>query len=73
MPQFSIPRPSQIYLNCCFWFENTPSGNPVNENGIDNIKACSTFYHPIEASIFFLGQVATLKYDLKVIVMKIVK
>jgi predicted secreted protein len=25
---FSIPRPSKIYLNWDFWFENIPSGNP---------------------------------------------
>jgi hypothetical protein len=25
---FSIPRPSKIYPNWYFWFENIPSGNP---------------------------------------------
>jgi hypothetical protein len=25
---FSIPRPSKIYPNWVFWFENKPSGNP---------------------------------------------
>jgi uncharacterized protein (DUF2249 family) len=25
---FSIPRPSNIYPNWYFWFENLPSGNP---------------------------------------------
>jgi hypothetical protein len=29
---FSIPRPSKIYPNCDFWFENVPSGNPVSYN-----------------------------------------
>jgi hypothetical protein len=28
MPTFSIPRPSKIYPNRDFWFENIPSGNP---------------------------------------------
>jgi hypothetical protein len=28
-PNFSIPRPSKIYPNWDFWFENIPSGNPV--------------------------------------------
>jgi hypothetical protein len=26
--KFSLPRPSQIYQNWDFWFENIPSGNP---------------------------------------------
>jgi hypothetical protein len=28
MPTSSIARPSKIYTNCGFWFENMPSGNP---------------------------------------------
>jgi hypothetical protein len=28
IPNFSIPRPSNIYPNWYFWFENIPSGNP---------------------------------------------
>jgi hypothetical protein len=28
IPTFSIPKPSKIYPNCDFWFENKPSGNP---------------------------------------------
>jgi hypothetical protein len=28
MPRFFIARPSKIYLNWDFWFENKPSGNP---------------------------------------------
>jgi hypothetical protein len=28
MPTFSIPRPSKIYPNWDFWFENKTSGNP---------------------------------------------
>jgi hypothetical protein len=28
IPTFSIPRPSKIYHNCDFWFENMPFGNP---------------------------------------------
>jgi hypothetical protein len=31
IPTFSIPRPSQIYLNCYFGFENKPPGNPVSK------------------------------------------
>jgi hypothetical protein len=27
-PTFSIPRPSKIYPNLDFWFEDIPSGNP---------------------------------------------
>jgi hypothetical protein len=26
---FSIPRPSKIYPNWGFWYENKPSGNPA--------------------------------------------
>jgi hypothetical protein len=29
IPTFSIARPSKIYPNCDFWFENLPSGNPA--------------------------------------------
>jgi hypothetical protein len=28
VPTFSIPRPSKIFPNWDFWFENIPSGNP---------------------------------------------
>jgi hypothetical protein len=28
MPTSSIARPTKIYPNCEFWFENMPSGNP---------------------------------------------
>jgi hypothetical protein len=28
IPRFSIGRPSKIYTNWDFWFENKPSGNP---------------------------------------------
>jgi hypothetical protein len=28
IPTFVIPRPSKIYPNCDFWYENIPSGNP---------------------------------------------
>jgi hypothetical protein len=28
IPRFSIARPSKIYPNSDFWFENKPSGNP---------------------------------------------
>jgi hypothetical protein len=28
IPIFSIPRPSKIYTNKDFWYENKPSGNP---------------------------------------------
>jgi hypothetical protein len=27
VPTFSIPRPSKIYPNWDFWFDNKPSGN----------------------------------------------
>jgi hypothetical protein len=29
IPTFSILRPSKIYPNWDFWFENIPSGNPA--------------------------------------------
>jgi hypothetical protein len=29
IPTFPVPRPSKIYPNWDFWFENRPSGNPV--------------------------------------------
>jgi hypothetical protein len=29
---FSIPRPSKMYPNRNFWFENKPSGNPDANN-----------------------------------------
>jgi hypothetical protein len=28
LPTFFFPRPSKIYQNLDFWFENIPSGNP---------------------------------------------
>jgi hypothetical protein len=28
IPAFSIPRPSKMYPNRDFWYENIPSGNP---------------------------------------------
>jgi hypothetical protein len=31
--RFSITRPSKIYPNWDFWFENKPSGNPDLEAG----------------------------------------
>jgi hypothetical protein len=31
VPTFAIPRPSKIYPNSDFWFENIPSGNPGGE------------------------------------------
>jgi hypothetical protein len=34
---FSIARPSKIYPNWDFWFENMPSGNPGQGNSF-NIK-----------------------------------
>jgi hypothetical protein len=30
MPSSSIARPSKIYPNLDFWFENKPSGNPAS-------------------------------------------
>jgi hypothetical protein len=32
MPRFSVARPSKIYPNWDFWFENKPSGNPVRNS-----------------------------------------
>jgi hypothetical protein len=29
LPTSSIARPSEIYPNLDFWFENMPSGNPI--------------------------------------------
>jgi hypothetical protein len=37
--RFSIARPSKIYPNLDFWFENKPSGNPANELHERRIKA----------------------------------
>jgi hypothetical protein len=34
MPTLSIPRPSKIYPNCDFCFENIPSGNPASPQPI---------------------------------------
>jgi hypothetical protein len=31
IPKISIARPSQIYPNLDFWFENMPSGNPARK------------------------------------------
>jgi hypothetical protein len=31
MPRFFIARPYKIYPNWDFWFENKPSGNPVQD------------------------------------------
>jgi hypothetical protein len=33
-PALSIQRPSQIYPNLDFWFENKPSGNPGPDSKI---------------------------------------
>jgi hypothetical protein len=32
IPTSSIARPSKIYPNLAFWFENKPSGNPANNS-----------------------------------------
>jgi hypothetical protein len=34
MPTSSIARPSKIYPNLDFWFENKPSGNPASKAGV---------------------------------------
>jgi hypothetical protein len=34
MPTASIARPSKIYPNLNFWFENIPSGNPGDQMGL---------------------------------------
>jgi hypothetical protein len=39
MPTSSFAKPSKIYPNLYFWFENTPSGNPVSAIG----SHCSVF------------------------------
>jgi hypothetical protein len=39
MPRFSLARPSKIYPNWDFWFENKPSGNPES----DWLKLCLLF------------------------------
>jgi hypothetical protein len=40
IPTYFIPRPSKIYRNLDFWFENIPSGNPghflENDGSIKN-------------------------------------
>jgi hypothetical protein len=40
IPTFSIARPSKIYPNLDFWFENIPSGNPGPQISTmaDNLK-----------------------------------
>jgi hypothetical protein len=35
IPAFSILRPSKIYPNWDFWFENKPSGNPAVETTVE--------------------------------------
>jgi hypothetical protein len=45
MQTFSILRPSEIYPNWDFWFENVASGNPAlsaPENGC-RVSACTGF------------------------------
>jgi hypothetical protein len=34
IPTYSVARPSKIYPNLDFWFENKPSGNPAALPGI---------------------------------------
>jgi hypothetical protein len=44
MPTYSITRPSKIYPNLDFWFENKTSGNPVthyNSSASHNFKNSS--------------------------------
>jgi hypothetical protein len=33
-----VARPSKIYPNCDFWFENKPSGNPAEGRSAGAIK-----------------------------------
>jgi predicted metalloenzyme YecM len=34
IPTLPIPRPSKIYPNLDFWFENMPSGNPGSSDKV---------------------------------------
>jgi hypothetical protein len=42
MPRFSVARPSKIYPNWDFWFENKPSGNPVRNSKYKKRKNVAT-------------------------------
>jgi hypothetical protein len=48
IPTLSITRPSKIYPNWDFWFENIPSGNPVLER-TRNLFIFKLFYHHFSA------------------------
>jgi hypothetical protein len=46
IPAFSILRPSKIYPNWDFWFENKPSGNPARHSNLSLcVKGC--FYKDV--------------------------
>jgi uncharacterized protein affecting Mg2+/Co2+ transport len=51
MPRFFIARPSKIYSNWDFWFENKPSGNPDQEKNPTivsyNVKICNATSSPV--------------------------
>jgi hypothetical protein len=52
MTTSSIARPSKIYPNLDFWFENKPSGNPApkdNNSGLGKLR--STFAQPQSALV----------------------
>jgi hypothetical protein len=44
MSKFSTPRPTKVYQNWDFWYENIPSGNPfLNVRGFNQNKLETTF------------------------------
>jgi hypothetical protein len=45
MPTSSIARPSKIYPNLDFWFENKPSGNPALMAEVSSDKTNVAAFH----------------------------
>jgi hypothetical protein len=57
-PAFSDPRPSRIYPNWHFWFENKPSGNPGIQGCFRNLTRAPIFRyaHAIQTMVHITQQ-----------------